>query len=53
MEEVLASELLRLLATRYGATVVHLRRKFLVFPFVALVPVPPLRGSSMTGRKSV
>jgi len=32
-EEVWADELLRLLAARYGATVVHLHRIFLIFPF--------------------
>ena len=31
-EEVLANERLWLLAARYGATVVHLRRIFWVFP---------------------
>jgi hypothetical protein len=34
---VLANELLRRLAARYGATVAHLRRIFWVFPFLYLL----------------
>ena len=33
-EEVLVNELLRLLEARYGATVAHLRRIFLIFPWL-------------------